>query len=252
MVLWRPTKSSRTNTKKRCPFHFRGLECKSRKTIDTQSNRQVWPWNTKWNRAKANGILSREHTSHSKYPFPTAQETTLHMDLTRWSVLKSDYVLCSWRCRNSVLSAKTRLKADCDSDHELLIAKSIRPFGYDLNQILHNYTVEVMNRFKRLDPADRISEGLWTEVLNIVQEAVTRTITRKRNAQMLISVVVTLKIHTYLVNRCMCCVPVELYVQKQREAWFALASSLSASGVDCILEEFVGARKDRSIRDPTA
>ena len=78
--------------------------------------------------------------------------------------------------------------------------------------------MEVMNRVKGLDLVDRAPEELWTEVLNIVQEAVTRTITRKRNAQMLISVVVTLKIHTYLVNRCMCCVPVELYVQKQREA----------------------------------
>ena len=35
-----------TNTKKRCPFHHRGLECKSRKSRDTWSNRQVWPWST--------------------------------------------------------------------------------------------------------------------------------------------------------------------------------------------------------------
>ena len=39
-------------TQKRCPFHHRGLECKSRKSRDTWSNRQVWPWSTKWNRAK--------------------------------------------------------------------------------------------------------------------------------------------------------------------------------------------------------
>ena len=84
------------------------------------------------------------------------------------------------KIRSSVQSTKARLRADYDSDHELLIGKSIRPFRYDLNQILYNYTVEVMNRFKGLDQADRISEELWTEVLNIVQEAVTRTITKKK------------------------------------------------------------------------
>ena len=42
-----PTRPSRTNAKKRCPFHHRGLECKTRKSRDTWSNRQVWPWSTK-------------------------------------------------------------------------------------------------------------------------------------------------------------------------------------------------------------
>ena len=69
------------------------------------------------------------------------------------------YILCSWRWRSSILSAKTRLGVDCGSDHELLIAKFIhkfkkegkanRLFRYDLNQI--PYTVEVTNRFKGLD-----------------------------------------------------------------------------------------------------
>ena len=52
MILWRPTTPSRTNTQKRCPFHHRGLECKSRKSRDTWSNRQVWPWSTERSRAK--------------------------------------------------------------------------------------------------------------------------------------------------------------------------------------------------------
>ena len=60
-----------TNTQKRCPFHYRGLECKSRKSRNTWSNRQIWPWNTEWSRAKANRILPREHTGHSKHPLPT-------------------------------------------------------------------------------------------------------------------------------------------------------------------------------------
>ena len=89
-VLWWPTRPSRTNPQKRCPFHHRGLECKSRKSRDTWSNRQVWPWSTKWSRAKANRVLPREHTDHSKHPLPATQETTLHMDITRWSTPKSD------------------------------------------------------------------------------------------------------------------------------------------------------------------
>ena len=88
----RPIRSSTTNTKKRCPFHHRGLECKSRKTRDTQSSSQVWLWSTKWNRAKANRVLPRECTGHSKHCLPTTQEKPLYMDITRWSILKSDWL----------------------------------------------------------------------------------------------------------------------------------------------------------------
>ena len=91
-VLWRPTRPFRTHTPKGCPFHYRGLECKSRKSRNTWSNRQIWPWGTEWSRAKVNRVLPREFTSHSKYPLPTAQEKTLHMDITRWSTPKSDWL----------------------------------------------------------------------------------------------------------------------------------------------------------------
>ena len=92
MVLWRPIRSSRTNTQKICHFHYRGLECKSRKSRNTWSNRQIQPWSTEWSRAKANIVLPRECTGHSKHPLPTTQETTLHMDITRWSIPKSDWL----------------------------------------------------------------------------------------------------------------------------------------------------------------
>ena len=69
-----------------------------------------------------------------------------------------------------MLSAKTRLGADCGSDHELLIAKfrpklkkvgkTTRPFRYDLNQIPYDYTVEMTNRLKGLDLIDRMPEEL--------------------------------------------------------------------------------------------
>ena len=89
-----------------------------------------------------------------------------------------DYILCSQRWRSSIESAKTRLGADCGSDHELLIAKfrlnlkkvgkTTRPFRYDLKQILYNYTVEVRNRFRGLDLTDGEPEELWMEVYDIV------------------------------------------------------------------------------------
>ena len=67
-----------------------GMECKGRKSRDPWSNRQIWPWSTKCSRTKASRVLPREHTGHSKNPLPTTQETIIHMDITRWSILKSD------------------------------------------------------------------------------------------------------------------------------------------------------------------
>ena len=83
---------SRTNTQQRCPFHYRGLECKSRKSRNTWNNRKIWPWSTEWSRAKANRVLPRERTGCSKHPLPTTQGKTLHVDITRWSTLKSDWL----------------------------------------------------------------------------------------------------------------------------------------------------------------
>ena len=78
--------------KKRCRFHYRGVDCKRRKSRNTWSNRQIWPWNMKWSRAKANRVLPRECTGHSKHPLLATQEKTLYMDITRWSTLKSDWL----------------------------------------------------------------------------------------------------------------------------------------------------------------
>ena len=98
---------------------------------------------------------------------------------------QTDEILCSQRWRSSIQSAKTRPGADCDSDHELLIAKirlklkkvgkTTRPFRYDLNQIPYDYTVEVTNRFKGLDLIG-VPEEPWTEVCDIVQDTGIKTI----------------------------------------------------------------------------
>ena len=100
-----------------------------------------------------------------------------------------DYIPCSQRWNSSIQSAKTRLGADCGSDHELLIAKfrlklkkvgkTTRPLRYNLNQIPYDYTVEVTDRFNGLDLIDRVPEELWTEVHDTVQEAGIKTIPKK-------------------------------------------------------------------------
>ena len=107
-VLSGPIRTSRTNTPKRCPFHYRRVECKRRKSRDTWSNRHIWPWSTKWSRAKANRVLLR-NTHHSKHPLPIPQEKTLHMDITRWSISKSDWLYSlQLKMRISIESAKTK------------------------------------------------------------------------------------------------------------------------------------------------
>ena len=60
------------------------------------------------------------------------------------------------------------------------VGKTTRPFRYDLNQIPYDYTVEVTNRFKELDLIDRVPEELWMEVHDMVQEAVLKTIPKKK------------------------------------------------------------------------
>ena len=62
------------------------------------------------------------------------------------------------------------------------VGKTNRLFRYDLNQIPYDYTVGVTNRFKGLYLIDRVPEKLWTEVHDIVQEAVIKTIPKKTKA----------------------------------------------------------------------
>ena len=112
--------------------------------------------------------MPRKCTGHSKHPLPTTQEKTLHRDITRWSIPKSDQLyLCNQRRRSSIQSAKIRPEADCGPDHELLIAKfrlklkkagkMTRPFRSDINQIPNDNTVEMTNKFEGLDLIDKVS-----------------------------------------------------------------------------------------------
>ena len=102
-------------------------------------------------------------------------------------------MLCSQKWRSPIQSAKTRLGADCGSDHEFFIAKFrlklkkvgkiTRQFRYDLNQVPYDYTVEVKNRSKGLDLIDRLAEELWTEVHDPVQETGIKTIPKEKKCK---------------------------------------------------------------------
>ena len=111
--------------KKRCPFHYRGLECKSRKSRNTWSNCKfgLGVWNEAGQRlieyyqentmVIANTLFQRHKRRLYTWTSPNSQYQN-----------QTDYILCSHRWRSSIQSAKTRLRADCGSDHELLMLNS--------------------------------------------------------------------------------------------------------------------------------
>ena len=81
-------------------------------------------------------------------------------------------------------SAKTRLGADCGSDHELLIAKfrlKLKKVGKTARPF--KSTVEVRNRFKGLDLIDRVPDELWLKVCDIVQETGIKIIPNKKKCK---------------------------------------------------------------------
>ena len=88
--------------------------------------------------------------------------------------------------------SKTRLGADCGSDHVLIakfrhklkkVGKTIRLFRYDVNQIPNDYTVEVRNRFQGLDLIDRVPDELWTRFMTLYRRQGSRPSPRKRSAK---------------------------------------------------------------------
>ena len=120
-VLTESTHVLKLHTQKRGPFHYRVLECKSRKSRNTWSKRQIWPWSTKWSRAKANRVLPRERTGHSKHPLPATQEKTLHMDIIRWEIRL--IIFFAAKDGEALYSQQKQDQGLTGSYHELLIAK---------------------------------------------------------------------------------------------------------------------------------
>ena len=145
MVLSRTTRPSRTNTQKRCPFHYRGLECKSRKSRYTRLTGKfgLGVLNEAGQRltefCQENALVIASSSNITK-----EDSTHGHHQMVNTKI-KLIIFFASQRWRSSIQSAKTRPGADCGSDHEPLIAKfrlklkkvgeTTRPFRYDLNQI---------------------------------------------------------------------------------------------------------------------
>ena len=149
------------------------LFIKSRKSRDTKSNKQVWPWSTKWNRAKTDRVLPRDHGGHSKQSFPATQEMSLHMDITRCLIPKSDW-LYSFQPKMEKLYTVSKNKTGswlwlgswtpyCKIQdlNWRKAGKTTRPLRSGLNQIPYDYTVKVTKRFKGLDLIYRVPEELW-------------------------------------------------------------------------------------------
>ena len=170
------------------------LGINSRKSRNTWSNRQIWPWCT--NEAEQRLIeFCQENTLVIANTLFQQHKRRLYTwtspDGQHWN--QTDCILCSQRWRSSIQSPKTRPGADCGSDHELLIAKfrlklkkvgkTSRPFRYDLNEIPYDYTVEVRNRFKGLGLIDKVPYELWTEVHDIEQEIRIKTIPKKNKCK---------------------------------------------------------------------
>ena len=160
MVLWWPTRPSKTNTQKDVLFiiedwnakvgtqEMPGVTGKFGLGVQNEAGQKLTEFCQENALVIANPLFQHHKKRHYTWTSPDGQH---------WNQI--DYILCS-RWRSSIQSAKTRPGADCGSDHELLTAKfrlklkkvgkTTRPFRYDLNQIPYDYTVKVTNRFKWL------------------------------------------------------------------------------------------------------
>ena len=177
MVLWRPTRHSRTKKDVLIIIGDWNAKVGSQEipgvTGKFGPGVQIWPWQNLIGFFQENTLVIA-NTLFQKHK----------KRLYTWTLPDGHYRSqiddspCSQRWRSSIQSAKTRPGADCGLDHELLIAKfrlklkkvgkTTRPFRYDLNQIPYDYTVEVRHRFTGLDLIDRVPDELWNEVCDIV------------------------------------------------------------------------------------
>ena len=122
-VLWRPTRPFRTNTQKWCPFHCRGLNAKvgSQDIPGVTGKFGLGVQNEAGQRliefCQENAlVIANTLFQHTREDYTWTSPDGQYQN-------QIDYILCSQRRRSSIQSAKTRLGADCGSDHELLIAK---------------------------------------------------------------------------------------------------------------------------------
>ena len=147
MKAYKPT---RTNTQKRCPFHYRGWECKSRKSRITWSSRLIWPWCTEWSRAKANKFCQA---------FDYVDQNKL------WKILKEmgipDHLTCL--LRNLYVGQEATVRTRHGIADWFQIGKGVCQ-GCILSPCLFNLYAEYIMRNTGLDEAQigiKIAEDCW-------------------------------------------------------------------------------------------
>ena len=123
-TVWRPTRPFRTNTQKRCPFHYKGLECKIRSQVtpgvtgkfalgmQNEAGQRLIEFCQENALVIANTLFQQHKWRLYTWTSPDGQHRN-----------QTDYILYSQRWRSSIQSTKTGPGADCGSDHELLITK---------------------------------------------------------------------------------------------------------------------------------
>ena len=180
-------------TQKRCPLHYRVLECKvgSQETtgvtgkfglgVQYEAGQRLIEFCQENALVIANTHFQQHKRRLHTWVSPDGQQQN-----------QIDYILCSQRLRSSIQSEETRPGADCGSVHEFLIAKfrrklkivgkATRPFRYDLNQIPYDYTVEVRNRFKGLALIESLMKN-GQRFMTLYKRQGSRPSPRKRNAK---------------------------------------------------------------------
>ena len=171
-VLWRPRRPPCTNTEKRCSIHHQrdwnatvgnqdipGVTGKFGLGEQNEEGQRLTQLCQENALVIANTLFQQHERQIYTWTSPNGQY---------WNQI--DYILCSRRWRRFIQSAETRPRADCGSDHQLLITKfrltlkktgkNTRPVRYELNQIPYELTVEVMNRFKGLTSVQSLSH-VW-------------------------------------------------------------------------------------------
>ena len=184
MVLWRPTRPSRTNWNAKVGSQETpGVTGKFDLGVQNESGQRLIEFCQENALVVANTVFQQHKRRLDTWISPDGQNGN-----------QSDYILCRQRWGSSLYSQQTQ-------DWKLTVAwitntllpnsdlnwrkwgKTTTPFRYDLNQIPYDYTVEVTNRFKGLDLVDRVPDELWMEVLYRRQGS--RSSRRKRNAKKL-------------------------------------------------------------------
>ena len=147
MLLWRHTRPSRTNTKKRWPFLYRELEYKSMKSRDTWSNRHIWSWSTEWSRAKANWVLPKRTPDHSLEQVSFHSNPKPSSNNTREDSMHEYHQMLNTKIRLIIFFAATdgeALYSQQNQDWELTVAQI-------MNSLLPNSDLNWRKKGKRLD-----------------------------------------------------------------------------------------------------